>query len=67
MDLLDKLVALPPYNELNAIAYDVQTRFGAAKFLTVFNMDAIRSDETAVIPPGTEISFCPPNTQPKTN
>ncbi|HBM49320.1 MAG TPA: hypothetical protein DD385_04130, partial [Marinobacter sp.] len=63
MDLLDKLVALPPYNELNAIAYDVQTRFGAAKFLTVFNMDAIRTDETTVIPPGTKVSFKAPATE----
>ena len=63
MDLLDKLVALPPYSELNAIAYDVQTRFGAAKFLTVFNMDAIRTDETTVIPPGTNVMFQTPGAE----
>lgn len=57
MDLLDKLMEQPPYTELNAIAYDVSTRFGIAKFVTVYNLEAIRKDETVVIPPGTQIKF----------
>lgn len=61
MDLLDRLMELPPYRELNAVAYDVSTRFGVAKFLTVFNLQAIRADETVVIPPGTTIRFQAPN------
>ncbi|ONF45032.1 hypothetical protein BTO32_00695 [Marinobacter lutaoensis] len=57
MDLLDRLATLPPYNELHAIAYDVGTRFGVAKFVTVYNMAAILTDEVMVIPPGTQLQF----------
>ncbi|MFV8571575.1 hypothetical protein ACNQ6O_10255 [Marinobacter sp. SBS5] len=60
MDLLDRLIELAPYNELNAIAYDAPTRFGISKFLTVFNMDAIRQDETILIPPGPRLRFQTP-------
>lgn len=55
MDLLDKLIALEPYRHLNAIAYDATTRFGVAKFVTVFNPDAILYDQINVIPPQTRI------------
>lgn len=60
MDLLDRLVELPPYTELNAIAYDASTRFGIAKFVTVYNINAIARDEIVVIPPGTRLSFMRP-------
>lgn len=61
MDLLDKLMALPPYNALNAIAYDVVTKFGVTKFVTVYKPEAIRKSQTTVIPPGTDIHFATPN------
>ena len=57
MDLLDKLILLEPYRQLNAIAYDAVTQFGTAKFVTIYNMDAILEDEITVIPPQTKISF----------
>ena len=52
MDLLDKLIDIPPYNQCNAIAYDIHTEFGIAKFMTIFNMDAIDHESIAVIPGG---------------
>lgn len=55
MDLLDKLVTIEPYCHLNAIAYDATTRFGIAKFVTIFNRDAILYDQINVIPPQTKI------------
>lgn len=57
MDLLDKLIRLEPYKHLNAIAYDVTTQFGLAKFVTVFNIDAILEEEASVIPPQTKLVF----------
>ncbi|WP_018405171.1 hypothetical protein [Marinobacter gelidimuriae] len=58
MDLLDKLIDIPPYDQLNAIAYDVHTEFGIAKFMTIFNLDAIDYDSISVIPGGvTKINF----------
>jgi hypothetical protein len=58
MDLLDKLIEHEPYSQLNAIAYDVATEFGYAKFMTIFNLDAINRDTISVIPGGiTEIDF----------
>lgn len=50
MDLLDRLIDCEPYNHLNAIAYDVETEFGVAKFLTIFNLDAIDRESISVIP-----------------
>ncbi|KPP97815.1 hypothetical protein [Marinobacter sp. HL-58] len=60
MNLLDRLVLEEPYSHLNAIAYDAITRFGIAKFVTVFNLDAILMEEIMVIPPSTRISFVKP-------
>ncbi|WP_336367040.1 hypothetical protein [Marinobacter sp. C2H3] len=60
MDLLDRLMALPPYRELNAVAYDVATRFGIAKFVTVFRFEAILQDQISVIPPQTQLVIPPP-------
>jgi len=60
MDLLDRLIELEPYKHLNAIAYDVVTQFGIAKFVTVFNLQAIVHDEVNVIPPQTKIEFRTP-------
>lgn len=57
MDLLDRLIELEPYRQLNAVAYDAQTRFGLAKFVTVFNLDAILYDEISVIPPQTRLKI----------
>ncbi|WP_291831824.1 hypothetical protein [Marinobacter sp.] len=57
MDLLDRLVEQEPYRELNAIAYDAVTRFGIAKFVTVFNLEAILADQVTVIPPQTNLRF----------
>lgn len=58
MHLLDKLIQIEPYSQLNAIAYDVRTTVGLAKFITVFNLDAIDREDVAVIPGGeTEIGF----------
>lgn len=57
MDLLDRLIELEPYRHLNAIAYDAQTRFGLAKFVTVFNLNAILYDEISVIPPHTQLNI----------
>lgn len=60
MDLLDKLMCLEPYKHLNAVAYDVSTQFGIAKFVTVYKMEAIMQDEINVIPPQTKLFFeCP--------
>ncbi|WP_029652897.1 hypothetical protein [Marinobacter daepoensis] len=60
MDLLDRLIDLEPYKHLNAIAYDANTRFGLAKFVTVFNLDAILYDEISVIPPQTKLTLALP-------
>jgi len=57
MDLLDKLILIEPYCQLNAIAYDAVTQFGTAKFVTVYNTGAILEDEITVIPPQTRIRF----------
>ena len=57
MDLLDKLILTEPYRHLNAIAYDAVTQFGTAKFVTIYNMDAILEEEITVIPPQTKIRF----------
>ncbi|WP_432210152.1 hypothetical protein [Marinobacter alkaliphilus] len=61
MDLLDKLVELDPYRELTAIAYDAVTRFGTAKFVTIYNLDAILDDQITVIPPQTRLRFALPD------
>lgn len=61
MDLLDKLMAIYPYSALNAIAYDVVTRFGVTKFVTVYKPEAIRKSQTMVIPPGTNVHFAAPS------
>lgn len=61
MDLLDRLIELEPYRQLNAIAYDAQTRFGLAKFVTVFNLNAILYDEISVIPPQTHLKLMLPS------
>ncbi|WP_245820363.1 hypothetical protein [Marinobacter lutaoensis] len=50
MHYLDKLVELEPYKDVVAIAYDVSTTVGAAKFMTVFNLDAIDLDSVTVGP-----------------
>jgi hypothetical protein len=60
MDLLDKLIELEPYKHLNAIAYDTKTRFGLAKFVTIFNLNAILQDQITVIPPQTELTLTLP-------
>lgn len=58
MDLLDRLIELPPYNQLTAIAYDIMTNHGIAKFLTIYNLDAIDHESIAVVPGGiTKIDF----------
>jgi hypothetical protein len=58
MDFLDKLVEHAPYNQLTAIAYDVETEVGYAKFMTIFDLSAIKKDTISVIPGGvTEIEF----------
>lgn len=61
MDLLDKLIEQKPYRELNAIAYDAVTRFGTAKFVTIYNLDAILTDQITVIPPQTSLQFSLPD------
>lgn len=61
MDLLDKLVERAPYRELTAIAYDAVTRFGTAKFVTIYNLDAILDDQITVIPPQTTLRFSLPD------
>lgn len=60
MHLLDRLIQTEPYSNLNAIAYDVVTRFGISKFVTVFNLESIAHDEVHVIPPSTRIKFVKP-------
>jgi len=50
MHLLDKLIDETPYNELNAIVYDAMTTFGLARFVTVYNLDAIDRDSLLMIP-----------------
>ncbi|MDY6930234.1 MAG: hypothetical protein SWN10_24615 [Pseudomonadota bacterium] len=50
MHLLDKLIEEEPYNELNAIVYDGMTTFGLARFVTVYNLEAIDRDSLLVIP-----------------
>ncbi|MFB2350907.1 hypothetical protein, partial [Priestia megaterium] len=53
MHLLDKLVEVYPYNQVVAVAYDVVTRVGAAKFLTIYDMDAVDLS-SVVVGPGVE-------------
>lgn len=50
MHLLDRLVEVDPYNHLAAIAYDVLTTVGWAKFLTVFDETAIDLDSVSIGP-----------------
>jgi len=61
MDLLDKLVEQEPYCELNAIVFDAMTIFGLARFVTVYNMDAIDYDSMVVMPRDlTKVNFTVP-------
>lgn len=53
MHLLDKLMEVEPYNHLAAIAYEVVTEVGLAKFMTVYDVDAIDLD-SVVVGPGIE-------------
>jgi hypothetical protein len=50
MDFLDKLVEQEPYSQLNAIVFDAMSIFGLARFVTIYNMDAIDYDSIVVIP-----------------
>ena len=50
MHLLDKLVELEPYNHLTAIAYEVVTEVGIARFMTIFDVEAIDLDSVVVGP-----------------
>lgn len=54
MHLLDRLIETPPYNRAVAIAYDVKTSAGMAKFLTIFDLDAIDTD-SVVVGPGLDV------------
>lgn len=59
MDFLDKLVKEKPYSHLNAIVYDAMTTFGLARFVTIYNLEAIDRDSLMVIPRNlTEVEFC---------
>ena len=54
MHLLDRLVATPPYDQATAIAYDVKTSAGLAKFVTIFDPRAIVA-ESVVVGPGLDV------------
>jgi len=54
MHLLDRLIETPPYNKAVAIAYDVITEVGAAKFMTIFEAAAI-DEESIVVGPGLDV------------
>lgn len=61
MHLLDKLSVEAPYNQINAIVYDAMTTFGLARFVTVYNLEAIDRDSLLVIPRNlTEVEFSTP-------
>lgn len=58
MDLLDRLIEEEPYHQLNAVVYDAMTAFGLARFVTIFNLEAIDYDSLLVIPRGmTKVRF----------
>lgn len=54
MYLLDRLIETPPYNNAVAIAFDVVTSVGAAKFMTIFDTSAI-DIESVVVGPGLDV------------
>ena len=55
MHLLDRLIETPPYDKAVAVAYDVITEVGAAKFMTIFDTTAI-DEESVVVGPGLDVS-----------
>lgn len=54
MHYLDRLVELDEYKDVVAIAYDVHTTVGIAKFMTIFDTDAI-DVESVVVGPGLDV------------
>lgn len=61
MHLLDRLVQESPYDQLTAIAYDVRTTAGVARYMTVYDLDAIEPDSVAVVPAKTtKVTFRAP-------
>lgn len=62
MHLLDRLVKEDPYDQVNAIAYDVRTTAGVARYMTIFNLEAIDHESVAVVPDGTiKVEFATPD------
>ena len=55
MHLLDRLIEIEPYNKAVAIAYDVITTVGVAKFMTIFDSSAI-DPESVVVGPGLDVA-----------
>lgn len=54
MHYLDKLIELDDYKDAVAIAYDVVTTVGLAKFMTIFDTNAI-DIESVVVGPGLDV------------